>query len=391
MSRALINHSPDLAKLRKDGYEIDVIGSLLLLKHVPYVTADRRIEYGTLVSTLTLSGDRTATPDTHVVSFIGQQPCHKDGREIQQIKHQESKQQLCEGVVVDRSFSNKPPSGYPNYFEKMTTYEKIISGPAEALDPSVTAKTYVDETTEEQSVFEYADTATARAAIGPISQLLAGHKIAIVGLGGTGSYILDLIAKTPVSEIHLYDGDRFLQHNAFRSPGAASLADLRNAPFKAEYFRNIYSRMHKGIAAHTMYLDSDNADELSKVDFVFLCLDSGEARKALLGVMQAQKKPFVDVGMGINIVEGQQTLIGTLRVSTSTLAYRSGESRIPLVGNDEDRVYDNNIQVADLNCLNAALAVIKWKKLCGFYQDLEHEHFTAYAINGNQLVSEERA
>jgi hypothetical protein len=35
-------------------------------------------------------------------------------------------------------------------------------------------------------------------------------KIAIIGLGGTGSYVLDLAAKTPVKEIHLFDGDKFL-------------------------------------------------------------------------------------------------------------------------------------------------------------------------------------
>jgi hypothetical protein len=37
------------------------------------------------------------------------------------------------------------------------------------------------------------------------------------GLGGTGSYILDLVSKTPVNEILLFDSDDFLQHNAFRS------------------------------------------------------------------------------------------------------------------------------------------------------------------------------
>jgi hypothetical protein len=31
---------------------------------------------------------------------------------------------------------------------------------------------------------------------------------------------LDFVAKTPVEEIHLFDSDVFLQHNAFRAPGA---------------------------------------------------------------------------------------------------------------------------------------------------------------------------
>jgi hypothetical protein len=52
--------------------------------------------------------------------------------------------------------------------------------------------------------------------------------------------------------------------------------------------------------------------------------------------------------------------------------------------------YDRNIQIADLNALNAALAVIKWKKMFGFYRDLEREHFTAYAIDTNTLINEDK-
>jgi tRNA A37 threonylcarbamoyladenosine dehydratase len=44
--------------------------------------------------------------------------------------------------------------------------------------------------------------------------------------GGTGSYVLDFVAKTPVKEIHLFDGDIFDQHNAFRAPGAPSGEEL---------------------------------------------------------------------------------------------------------------------------------------------------------------------
>ena len=72
----------------------------------------------------------------------------------------------------------------------------------------------------------------------------AGERVAIVGLGGTGSYVLDFVAKTPVQEIHLFDGDEFLTHNAFRAPGAASLEALRRKPKKVDYLAAIYSNMH---------------------------------------------------------------------------------------------------------------------------------------------------
>ena len=47
----------------------------------------------------------------------------------------------------------------------------------------------------------------------------------------------------------------------------------------------------------------------------------------------------------------------------------------------------SNIQVADLNALNAVMAVIKWKKIRGFYRDLEHEHHSTYTTDGNMLLN----
>ncbi|CAN2525454.1 MULTISPECIES: hypothetical protein [Burkholderia] len=50
-------------------------------------------------------------------------------------------------------------------------------------------------------------------------------------------------------------------------------------------------------------------------------------------------------------------------------------------------MYASNIQVADLNALNAVLAVIKWKKLRGFYRDLDREHHSTYTTDGNLLLN----
>lgn len=118
------------------------------------------------------------------------------------------------------------------------------------------------ETTDTESVFKYADTASSRAGIAVASAKLELGKIGIVGTGGTGSYILDLVAKTPVKEIHLFDGDIMLNHNAFRSPGAPSVEELREKPSKAEYFQRLYSKMRRGIVAHPGYQNETftNAD-----------------------------------------------------------------------------------------------------------------------------------
>jgi hypothetical protein len=35
------------------------------------------------------------------------------------------------------------------------------------------------------------------------------------------------------------------------------------------------------------------------------------------------------------------------------------------------------------------MAVIKWKKFCGFYQDLKREHHTLYTLNDQMLLNED--
>jgi hypothetical protein len=268
----------------------------------------------------------------------------------------------------------------------MARYVEVISAPARSLDPSVTAKTFrVIEAQSSDSVFKYEDTNSARAEIQAISEKLKRWKIAIIGAGGTGSYVLDLVAKTPADEIHVFDGDVFAQHNAFRAPGAAAIEQLREPMPKVKYFSEIYSKMRHRIFPHPEYINALNVGQLLGFDFVFICIDKGVPKKEIVAFLEAQSVPFVDVGIGVQVVDG--SLLGILRVTTNTPKQRDHFKKF-VSFDDGDDDYSTNIQIAELNMLNAALAVIKWKKLAGFYQDLEDEHHCTYSINVNQLLSE---
>ena len=223
-----------------------------------------------------------------------------------------------------------------------------------------------------------------------VTKKLALSRVAIVGLGGTGSYVLDLVAKTPGKEIHIFDGNVYSTHNAFRAPAAPSIEELRAQHPKVIYFKNLYSKMHRGIIAHETYVDASNVSELQSMDFVFLCLDKNEPKKIIIAKLEEYGIPFVDVGMGL--ILKNDMLTGILRVTTSTAEQRQHvweKRRIPLGEADEDNEYDKNIQIADLNAFNAVLAVIKWKKLFGFYADQEKEFFSTYTIDCNMLISED--
>jgi hypothetical protein len=146
--------------------------------------------------------------------------------------------------------------------------------------------------------------------------------------------------------------------------------------------------MHRGIVAHGMYLDASTVDRVLGMDFVFLCLDKGEPKRLLVEQLEAAGKSFIDVGMGVTLVDG--SLLGHLRITTSTPQKRDHvRARVQFADDGGDDDYSRNIQIADLNALNAALAVIKWKKLLGFYYDPDHEHNTTYALSGNRLINED--
>lgn len=392
MSQKLVSLNPDLKRLQNEGYNVSTKSTYLLVDEVPYVNSSRQIKRGTLVSELTLTaGNRTTKPSTHVVMFIGEHPCNTDGSLIAQIRHASNDQRLDESLVINHSFSNKPANGYNDYYEKMNTYATIISSPAQALDPDVTPKTFrVVETTEEESVFNYDDSSSSRSGITLITKSLELGKVAIVGVGGTGSYILDLIAKTPIKEIYLFDGDRFLQHNAFRAPGAVSVDDLKQELSKVAFFKQQYSKFRRNIVAVDSFIDAANVYLLKDMDFVFLCVDKGSVRKMIVKKLEEWGTKFIDVGMGVE--RADNGLLGVVRVTTSTAQQRDHiKNRIAFSDGVPNEEYASNIQIADLNSLNASLAVIKWKKMFGFYQDTENEYHSTYSTNCNLLTSEDRA
>jgi len=367
----------------------------LFIRGVPYVNAAKEIKRGIIASVLDLAGETTIPPESHIVFFVGEPPCDEHGSLLPGVS-QNANQALGEGLSPNHQMSRKPTTGpnpgkYADYYEKIKTYIAIISSPAQAIDRTVTPYTHpvVVPDEEDNSVFNYLDTAATKAGIVAANRKLEGPKIAIVGAGGTGSYVLDFVAKTPVAEIHLFDWDVFLNHNAFRCPGAPSLDELTEKQMKVDYLTGIYSRMRKRIVPHNYYIDVRTVEQLKEMSFVFICIDKGTGKRLIVERLQEWDTPFIDVGMGIQLGE-DNTLGGILTITTSTSNKRGHVStRVALSDGEADNEYSQNVQISELNALNAALAVIKWKKLCGYFDDVTKEHYCAYTIRSNLLISED--
>lgn len=387
MSHQLFNLNTDLQQLREEGYCVQVHGGYLVMKHVPYVNADGQVCRGAFASPLYLAGDKTKPPKDHWILFVGEPPFAGEGQPIK--PHSSVNERVADGLVAKLKFSRKPPEGYRDYYHQMTVYAGIFSSPAQAIEPEANPRVFRAADEDEDSVFHYADTATSRVGTGAVADRLRGERIAIIGEGGTGSYILDLVAKSPVREIRTFDGDTMETHTAFRSPGAASIQQLREEPRKVDHHRDTYAHMHRNIVAHPVMLGPSNLHLLDGVTFAFICIDNGAAKKAIFAKLEAIGVAFIDCGMGIDLIDGALTGIIRTTVSLPNSREHVYEGNISFVGGGDKDMYVSNIQIAELNALNAAHAVIKWKKFRGFYHDSIGELESLFTIDVNSVINVE--
>lgn len=98
---------------------------------------------------------------------------------------------------------------------------------------------------------------------------------------------------------------------------------------------------------------------------------------------------FVDTGMGVDQVGSSLGgLIRTTRINPALDSMEWVDAKLSFAEGDD--IYEQNIQVVELNMLGAAHAVIAWKKALGFYRDYGDEVSSTYTLDGNRLMNEPR-
>ena len=378
MFQKLVSRNDDLRRLVETGYAVGFDSNCLVVRDIPYLDAERQLQIGAIVSKLEFIDQERVTQDDHQVYFAGSVPHGLDGRPIPNLGGGRTQLTLSEAsadVVVERSFSNKPKGTgiFTDFFEKIESYVGIVSGPAIELHGANPYTFRVTEDVVSESVFKFHDTLTSRADIGDLTAKFKDDVIAVIGLGGTGAYLLDFMAKTPVREIRAFDLDPFHVHNAFRSPGRVDESELGQP--KAHVYGHRYENFRTGFSATPTRIDASCHEELDGVTFAFVCVDKGPARADIFDLLFSKGIPFIDVGMGLKRRDG--ALSGLLRTT-----YFSGRvedearvrSLVPLAENPDD-LYRANIQISELNALNACLAVIRFKQLRGFYfEEVPNQH-----------------
>lgn len=372
MFAKLVSHNEDLHRLVEKGYAIAFDGGYLIVRDIPYLNHERQLKIGAIVAKLEFVNESKVVQTDHQVYFAGSHPHGLAGQPIANLGGGPTSLPLgeaCKDAVVERSFSNKPrvAGKFADHFEKIESYVAIISGPAiELHGANPLTFRYVNHG-ENQSVFKFQDTLTSRAGITDLAQKFKHDVVAIIGLGGTGGYLLDMLVKTPVREIRAYDMDDFHVHNAYRSPGKLDPEELGKK--KAAVCQSRYENFRHGLTIKSRFVDASSADEFNGVTFAFVCVDKGPSRAGIFDLLIAKGIPFIDVGMGLH--RQNNLLTGMMRCTycPPEKAAQVRDGGWADLKSDPNDLYRTNIQTAELNALNACLAVIRFKQIRGFYAE----------------------
>ncbi|BAU49625.1 hypothetical protein SVA_3077 [Sulfurifustis variabilis] len=392
MFHKLVSHNDDLRRLVEKGYAVAFDSNCLVVRDIPYLDHNRELRIGAIVAKLEFIDNEHVKQTDHQIFFAGSMPHGLDGKPMPNLGGGPAQIALSDAskdVVVERSFSNKPKAtgAFQDFFEKIESYVGIISGPAIELH-GANPYTFrvIKEVVAEESVFKFHDTLTSRAEITDLSVKFKNDVVAVIGLGGSGAYVLDFLVKMPVREIRGFDLDPFHVHNAFRSPGRLDPTELGKT--KADVYRSRYDNFRTGLTIVPKFIDASCAEDLDGVTFAFVCVDKGPSRAAIFDLLIAKGIPFIDVGMGLSRKKGP--LNGMLRVTyyPSEHAQKLRDKGLAELTDDPNDLYRTNIQISELNALNACLAVIRFKQLRGFYfEELPHYHLL-FEIGDLKIVGE---
>ena len=380
MSNSPINHSADLNALVECGYSLEIRGAYLLVKNIPYLrTSNGDLGKADLITSLDLTPEHaTRPPGDHTIWWTGDVPYRSDGESMEaylSCGKWDTGQDLGEGLTVYMQWSRKlmeagRKRAYTNYQEKIQTYVDEVAGHADARYPGVleAARAGEDPVVVSDSRFRYLNTATYRYGLRGVERPLEEEVVAVIGVGGTGSYLVDVLAKTNIRELHLFDEDILEQHNAFRLAGAARVEELGGTHTKVAWHKERYSAVRdQGVFANATKVNGASAGFLGKFTTVFIAVDDLDCRRAIQRKCNELSVFHVSVGLAVEIEgEDNNQLGGMVKVETGLIPERRCAAD-SAAGEAAQQAY-GNVQTAELNMLGAALAIVEWKAKAGIYR-----------------------
>jgi molybdopterin/thiamine biosynthesis adenylyltransferase len=258
--------------------------------------------------------------------------------------------------------------------------------------------------------------------------ILAGSKVAIVGLGGVGSLINEYLARLGVGELVLIDPDRLDATNFPRVVGARrsdvmpwlqhddrprwmQRLGARLATPKVRIAARVARQASRNLritAVQRFVTEADAAVLLTDCDYIFLAADSALARRLVNSVTHQYLIPNTQVGSKVTVIDGQIADIfsisrmsspgsGCLQCNGLIPAWRLTEEATSEVQRRRQRyVEDDDVHapsVITLNAVAASRAVDDWLMAIGGLTDPQagSDHWVSYHPISDEVVEHQPA
>jgi molybdopterin/thiamine biosynthesis adenylyltransferase len=150
---------------------------------------------------------------------------------------------------------------------------------------------------------------------------IASLKIAIVGLGGTGSVVAQELAHLGVESFILMDPDILELTNLNRVVGStADDVGIPKIKIAEEMIRKINPRVSI-ISIQDSVIKNDVAKELISADLIFSCTDTQGSRAMINYISYQYFIPCIDMGVSIHVAEGSvKDIVGRIQMIGPGLA-----------------------------------------------------------------------
>lgn len=150
--------------------------------------------------------------------------------------------------------------------------------------------------------FDESDLRTRQAFGDGTTALLKSLRVGIAGCSGTGSWVVEMLARLGVGHLTLVDPDHVERKNLNRIVNTRS-QDARDSNLKVDAIARVITEMGLGTVVETVPFDltkTSAIEALAGCDVIFGCLDSADGRDMLNRIATFYCVPYIDVGVRLD-------------------------------------------------------------------------------------------
>ena len=213
--------------------------------------------------------------------------------------------------------------------------------------------------------------------------LATQERVAIIGLGGVGAWIADIVVKADPREVHGWDHDCIEPKNILRMPGGLD-PNVWTGRTKADWFQETYSLIHTNVHGHNVRVLLENVQEvIGGTTFAFVAVDEADDRMMICEVLAKAGIPFVVAGLSL-VRKDKQVKI-SMRIVTAHVGVPSWREAIPQVGQAGQDDY-GSLELPDVYSMTAGLAVQSWRKVRGQFWQEQREECLDYSASSQSII-----